>query len=627
MKWPRFRLPERIGWRDHVIGVGLAVAYVVALLATARAIGFMRDESVYFGAGSSYFRWWRTLFEQPAEALRQNVIDGSWSYNHEHPALMKTLFGVSWGLLHERWHVFRYASNAYRFPAMCMAGIALYITYLFGARAWTRSAGFVAAVLLALMPRLFFHAHLACFDVPIMTMWLWCVYLHWRTQERGGLLWAIATGIVYGLTLETKHNAWLLPLVVVPHAVFVQRLAILRGLRAGRLALPASLVSMAVIGPIVLYALWPYLWYDTVARIEWWVDFHVHHNYYSIEFLGKNYRGPPSPKSYVPVMVAATVPTVTIVLFAVGATDRAVAACRRWLGWAPLALGRRSETDRTGPAGQTSAAPGGVEADRTSAAPGGVEADRTEPAVGSSRVNGLAAHPRPVLPFGEREPERRRETDLLLALALIVPLLPFFLEKTPIFGATKHWLPAYPFLALLSGRGFDIASRAVQRALREAPLARFRLARSPLAVDAVLFATVALGPLAITAHSTPFGLSTYVPLVGGTAGGATLGLNRQFWGYTSQDAATEYLNSHAPRNASVFIHDTSYEAWVQMQREDRVRPDLHPVGAPHDSEFALVEHELHMNELDDAIWVVFGNDSPVYVVTHDGVPIVSVYRR
>jgi len=53
-------------------------------------------------------------------------------------------------------------------------------------------------------------------------------------------------------------------------------------------------------------ALWPYLWHDTLDRIEWWVNFHRHHEYYNIEFLGRNYFSPPSPRSYVPVMIAAT---------------------------------------------------------------------------------------------------------------------------------------------------------------------------------------------------------------------------------------------------------------------------------------------------------------------------------
>ena len=34
-----------------------------------------------------------------------------------------------------------------------------------------------------------------------------------------------------------------------------------------------------------------------------------------------------------------------------------------------------------------------------------------------------------------------------------------------------------------------------------------------------------------------------------------------------------------------------------------------------------------MNEVDYSIWVAFGTDAPAYVVEHDGVPIVSIYRR
>ena len=131
------------------------------------------------------------LFEHSQDALKQGAIDAAWSDNHEHPVLMKTLFGVSWRFFHEKWDVFADASTAFRFPAMCTAGIALWTTYLFGARAWARRAGVVAAVLLGLMPRVFFHAHLACFDVPIMAMWIVCLYVHWRAQETRGIGWAL----------------------------------------------------------------------------------------------------------------------------------------------------------------------------------------------------------------------------------------------------------------------------------------------------------------------------------------------------------------------------------------------------------------------------------------------------
>jgi 4-amino-4-deoxy-L-arabinose transferase-like glycosyltransferase len=568
MRLPSLRMPERIGWRDHAVGAFLGLAYVVWLLATVRAVGVPRDEGVYFRAGTDYFGWWRMLLDHGSDALKQGAIDAAWGANHEHPALMKTLFGASFWLFHEKWHVFADASTAYRLPGMCTAGATIWTTYLFGARAWSRRSGFVAAVLFALMPRVFFHAHLACFDVPITFMWLACVYVHWRAQERRGLggtlAWAVAAGVLYGLALETKHNAWYLPAALVPHALFVHRRAILRGLRVGRVTLPASLVAMAVIGPIVFYALWPYIWNDTLARLDWYFNFHVHHEYYNIEFLGRNYFGPPSPKSYLPLMVLATVPSVTLLLFCVGAFERAAAGAKRLAAWVRDALD----------------------------VPGG----------GSPSADPL-------------------ETDLLLGLSLAVAMGPFFLSKTPIFGGTKHWMPAYPVLALFAGRGFGLVRAAMTRALAGLPMPR------KLAADSVLLTSVVLAPMAVTAHANPFGLASYVPLVGGTAGGADLGLNRQFWGYTTLNAAGEYLNASAPFGASVFISDTTWEAWGRMQEDKRIRGDLRAAGVPHEAQFALVQHELHMNEVDYSIWTAYGTDAPAYVVAHDGVPIVSIYKR
>jgi hypothetical protein len=568
--WLKPHLPERIGWRDHVIGAAIGFVYVVWLLSTARSLGFPRDEGVYFRAASDYVGWYRLLLDHGQDALKQGAIDAAWSDNHEHPVLMKTLFGVSWYLLHVKWSVFSDASSAYRLPAMCTAGMTLWITYLFGARAWSRRAGLVAAALLALMPRVFFHAHLACFDVPIMAMWMLFLYAHWRAQVTRSLGWALWTGIAFGLALETKHNAWFLPAVVLPHAIFVHRREILRACRVGRLTIPSSLVAMLVLGPIVFFGLWPYLWNDTIARTQWYVEFHLNHEYYNIEFLGKNYFGPPSPKAYLPVMVLATVPTITLLLSGVGVVDRGRNAAQRLVSW-------------------------------WRGLSGGPHASRT--------------------PSDGPEARDRGETDLLLALSFAVCVLPFFLSKTPIFGGTKHWLPAYPVLTLFAGRGFDRVVLAMRRALPTLETARMRGA------EMGLFASVVVAPLAVTAHSHPFGLSSYVPLVGGTAGGATLGLNRQFWGYTTQTAAEEYLNPKAPRGASVFLHDTTWDAWAHMQEEGRVRSDLRGAGAPHEAQFALVQHELHMKEVDYSIWTAYGTDAPVYVVEHDGVPIVSIYRK
>lgn len=567
---------------DPLIGLGLASSYVAWLLATARSLGFARDEGFYFSAASTYEHWFKVLLETPKKALERGAIDGAWSSNHEHPSLMKSLFAISHMLFHEKWKVFHDASTAFRFPGMLMMGLALFVTYLFAARAYSRRAGVVAAVALGLMPRVFYNAHLACFDVAIMAMWTSCVYVYWRA-EGGGLQresfqgrrpdsfgWALFAGVVYGLTLETKHNAWILPAVFVPHALVLHGRAMMRSAtRTNLLPIPVSLLAMATVGPAVFLLLWPWLWHDTIPRIQEYVNFHVHHDYYNMEFLGRTYFGPPSPKAYMPVMIFATVPTATLVLFAVGAFDRIRARLLRI-----------------------------------------VDLVRASPHRALAGIDDAVS--------GDRA-----ETDLLIFLAFALPLAPFLLPTTPIFGGTKHWIPAYPFLAMLAGRGFDVVVARTKMLLQSrASIDEAKLRPLPWLLGACAFS----GALLVTVHSHPFGLSSYVPIVGGTAGGADLGLNRQFWGFTTESLAP-YFEKNTKPGDRVYYMDTAPSSWSQLIAEKRIPTWLRGVSSPASADFSIVHHEQHMNEVDYNIWTEYGSSTPDYVLTHDGVPIITVYKR
>jgi hypothetical protein len=543
---------------DRLIAFGLGATYVIWLIATARTLGFSRDEGFYFSASGEYERWFKLLLASPSQAMDRAAIDGIWAANHEHPSLMKSLFALSHMFLYERWKIFSDASTAFRFPGMVSMGLAIGVTYLFGARVYSRRAGIVGAIALGLMPNVFYHAHLACFDVPIMAMWITCVYVYWVAEKEGGLGWALACGLVYGLTLETKHNAWMLPAVFLPHALVVHGKAIASDTaKTARLPLPASLVAMATVGPLVFLALWPWLWNDTIPRLQEYVNFHVHHEYYNIEFLGRTYFGPPSPRSYMPVMIAATVPTTTLVLFAIG-------------------VGTRLRD------------------------------------LASRAIHALRE---------ELAPSPDKEADLLLVLSLAVPLSVFLLPRTPIFGGTKHWITAYPALAVFAGYGFD------QVAARIEALTADRLDWEKRRwLIAVLGGLTLAAPFAITRHSHPFGLSAYVPFFGGTAGGADLGLNRQFWGFTTQSLDPWFQENTKPGD-TVYIMDTAWPSWQRMIEEKRIPPWLRGVGSPAEAEIAIVHHEQHINEVDYNIWTEYGHVAPEYVLTHDGVPIISVYRR
>lgn len=551
---------------DHLIGAGIGLLYVIWLLLTARSLGFSRDEGFYFSASGDYERWFKILFNTPGKAFERPVIDQIWAANHEHPSLMKSSFALSHYFFFEKWKIFSDQSTAFRFPGMLMMGLALWITYLFAARRFSRRAGIIAAVALGLMPNVFYHAHLACFDVPIMAMWIACIYAYWNAEKHPGLGTAILAGVVYGLTLETKHNAWMLPGVFIPHALLVHTRTMAKESKdTGRISIPASLVMMATIGPALFLALWPWLWNDTLPRIQEYVNFHVHHEYYNIEFLHRTYFGPPSPKAYMPVMLLATVPTVTVVLFLVGAIDRIAAFVRVTIVWI--------------------------------------------------RAKGIALE--------ESADFDPHQTDVLLLLSIAVPLAVFLLPTTPIFGGTKHWITAYPGLAIFAGRGFDMVATRLEILLKD----RTKLAEVQQRwVLALIGALTFLGPFAVTRHSHPFGLSAYVPFFGGTAGGADLGLNRQFWGFTTT-SLDPWFRTHTKPGDTVYIMDTAWPSWARMVDEDRVPKYLRGVGSPAEAELSIVHHEQHINEVDFNIWTEYGTTAPEYVLVHDGVPIISVYRR
>jgi 4-amino-4-deoxy-L-arabinose transferase-like glycosyltransferase len=542
---------------DPLIAVLLMALYMTLLLRTVHDLGYARDEGFYFRAATDYKKWFDVLFTTPAQAFDQDVVDRYWRDNHEHPAFVKSLFALSYKYLAGTWKV--ESGTAFRVPGMLLSSLGVGTTYLWGRRAISRLAGLVAALLLAMQPAIFYHAHLACFDAAVMSMWLVTTYAYVRSLDGGGVPWALLTGVLYGFELDTKHNAWLLPPALVIHFLITRGV---RGLRrdvvTGRTAIPLALLAMATIGPVVFYAGWPWIWFDTGRRLTEYVEFHVNHDYYNMEFLGVTYFRPPMPRLYAWVMTVATVPTITLVLFALGLFRTALDL--------PFFKAFRA----------------------------------AEPAA-------------------RRALERAFSTRTLWLLCLLTSYAPWLSDQTPIFGGTKHWITAYPFLCLFAGTGFDWALRGLSPLASEA-LRRWRVPEVALA------ASVLAAPTVMTLHAHPWGLSAYVPLVGGTPGGASLGLNRSFWGYTT-GAVQDFVNAHAPPSADVYVHDTAIDSWNRLQRDGRLRSDLVGTLSLSGSDVGLYHHEQHMQKVEHELWMDYGTTQPATVGVNDGVPIIQVYVR
>jgi hypothetical protein len=586
--------PYQVRGRDYLVALLLLAGSAAALGVAQRDQGVMRDEATYFQAGERYWGW----FEEVAAAKKRGhvldaaapkVIERYFALNNEHPVLCKALSGVSWRIFHgydgkrgAGFHPSAYAGpqkslallseiSAFRLPGWLFAGLAVALLYLFGARIESPGAGLFAGLLYLTIPRLFFHGQLACFDSPMATMWLATVYAYYRSLERAR--WGIAAGLIFGLALATKHNAWFVPAALLLHYVItVWPDVSLRPFHPPRV--PLVFVAMALLGPLVFLAHWPWMWWSTAQHLRGYLAFHLHHSYYNIEYLGTNLGEPPLPASYPFVMTLFTVPTVTLLLALAGL----------WLYLrAPVleALGRFLPLKRPP-----------------------VDDRFRYPARRSWLRPGQGLDPR---------------LGWLLFLNTAVPLVVIALPSTPHFGGTKHWLPAYPFVALLGGV-------ALHRLVR---LARTRIPRGRV-LAALLFPVVLLPGVLGIVFTHPFGLTQYNALAGGPAGGADLGLNRQFWGYASRQLLP-FIDGHAARGARVYFHDTNYDSFGAYVRDGLLRPDIVYAGmerpAVDGSDWAMVLHELHFNKYDYWIWDAYQTAAPVQVLDLDGVPVVSLYQR
>lgn len=550
--------PRAPQWRPFLIGaLVLAVLTTALLVLSSKNLGYARDEAFYFHAARRYSAWFELLQNNRAVAMRTSEVDAAFAVNHEHPALMKSAFGLSNLVFYKKLHWFSEPGTSFRFPSMVLAGLMVGVTFLWAARqrgSW--GPALAAGLGLLFMPNLFYHAHLACFDVPIAAMFLFTLYAYDRTLHTEGIVWPALTGIVFGLALDTKHNSWFLPIAITAHATLLAVLAYWtrQGIRRNVRRSLHALVAMAALGPIVCIIGWPWLWHDTWARWKEYAAFHMNHDYYNMEFLGENYFRPPMPRGYAPLMTLATIPLVTLLAAIGGLFHR----------------GHRLVRD---------------------------VAQRDETAV------------------------EEHSTLLLWILAIGVSYGAWISTNTPIFGGTKHWMNAYPFIALLSAEGVARAAGVIREELELRGLER-----GGMAIAGVV-AVLALGsPVYQSLSAHPWGLSAYTPLVGGAQGAASLGLNRTFWGYTT-GSLVDYLNREVPKNGAVYPHDTAWASWEMLQLDGRLRKDIRAVWAADEADVALYHHEMHMQGQEYQAWIAFGSVQPDIVEGLHGVPVIWAYKR
>jgi hypothetical protein len=544
---------RRPAFADAALALALALVVTVVVGVTARDVGFTRDEGYYFKAGAQAAGWFRALATSPLTALSAAGIDEHLSYNPEHPFLLKGLFGLSLAVS-TALDVPVAGHTALRFPAWVIAGLAVAVVYGLGrACRLPRATSLVAAVLFASLPRVFFHMHLACFDVGVTAAHALLVlaYLSLRHTTRGALL----VGAVFGVCAATKHNVLPVPALFVLHWALVE---LPRQRADGTIRVPVVFVALAVIGPIVYIALWPYLWPDVAGRFGAYVLFHLRHEHYPIMHAGELLSAPPFPSSFALVMWAFTIPVAVLAVCGGGAV-------------LALVVGARAV---------------------------------------SAAARGQNDHDATRVPLGDVVREGRGGAALLLLINAVYPVLLIALPSTPIFGGTKHWMNALPFLCVLGAWALNEAA------------ARATGARATFLVVTVGLACCLSGVL-VSARAHPAGLASYADLIGFARGAANFGQQRTFWGYEVRGALPE-INARTPSGGRLHPGDVNADSHARYQKDGLLRSDIAYSPTVRGAATAHVEPQGEFKQQQIDVWNEWGTRAPAIVVEIDGVPLSTV---
>ena len=244
------------------------------------------------------------------------AMDAFSVYNADHPPFGRLWLGVfhelsrTWivGDLQAQPGTLSTFTMCARIGSAAAFAITVFMTGLFAGKNWGPRCGCVAAVSLALMPRVFGHAHLASLETVLNLMWSATIFAmahFWTTEAKPTVRTAVWTGALFGLVLLTKIQAVLMPPLVIAWALWHWRAAAIKPLAIWLLA-----------GGLVFCMGWPWLWTNFPQRLSEYFGRSTNRVELHCWYLGQKFLDREVPWHYPWVMFAVTMP---IGLLAVGA--------------------------------------------------------------------------------------------------------------------------------------------------------------------------------------------------------------------------------------------------------------------------------------------------------------------
>ncbi|MCA9430025.1 MAG: glycosyltransferase family 39 protein [Candidatus Omnitrophica bacterium] len=277
----------------------LFLSTLIVLASGLTDYGFTWDEAeTNFPAARNQAAWFRGLAKGET-GFTEESIRKHFETESDHPSLPRTLMALGRFAFPDS-----YSDRfAFRLP------VALIVSLFTAAFFWflQRSAGIFPAIagtlFLVFHPRWFAHSHLAEYDILIAVAWwaaavsyMWAFSETETLSEREKWTRAIIASSLFGLALATKLHAFFLPFPLLAWTLLFRRW------EAWRWA-----VLSAFLGPALYLGSQPYLWWNTLERLQNRFLDYSQKVPITTYYLGEWYPGN-VPWHYPWVLLAATLP-------------------------------------------------------------------------------------------------------------------------------------------------------------------------------------------------------------------------------------------------------------------------------------------------------------------------------
>lgn len=276
----------------------------LAVVFTIGDPGITIDEKLDVAPGRKYVE---TLWKQGLRFFEPKTVEHVYFDSKEHPPLGRWLLGIASETFQPVEMILigkdplnppAYVRSGRVAPALCFAILVGLITSTAGRR-YGLAGGVAGGFALAIMPRVFAHAHLGALDTFVALFWTWAFLRAIKAADSPTPIRSVAfAGVFWGLVLLTKIHGWLLPPVV--FAWLLMRLPIKKAILA--------MSAWVAVGLIVFVVGWPWLWYDSWHRLTEYLNTGLHRTSISTLYFGTVYADKDVPWHYPWVYFVATVP-------------------------------------------------------------------------------------------------------------------------------------------------------------------------------------------------------------------------------------------------------------------------------------------------------------------------------